>query len=198
MSVASNISTDLTKLFSDRDDIPFNFEYTKTDFSDLDKNRNRRKKATSKTFSGIPSSRKKQDSPIEHDLAVSLKEVLNGSVRRLKVTRKVLEADGKTTRNEDKILTVKIEPGWKAGTRVTFEKEGSQNPGRIPADIVFVICDKPDKQFKRCSSPAEDVEVFLKISLKEVSGSINHVCDSPPRHRILALLTLQPIVLMFR
>lgn len=128
------------------------------------------KTTSSKSFtSGSTSTRKKQDPPIEHDLNVTLKEVLKGCVKRLKVTRKIYNSDDKTTQSEDKILTVKVEPGWKAGTRVTFEKEGSQFPGRIPADIVFIVRDKPNKLFTRCVNTPEDVEYNLDISLKEVN-----------------------------
>ncbi|VDN28996.1 unnamed protein product [Cylicostephanus goldi] len=57
----------------------------------------------------------------------------------MKITRKVLNADGHSTRVEDKVLTINIKPGWKSGTKITFPKEGDQHPGRVPADIVFVI-----------------------------------------------------------
>ena len=53
--------------------------------------------------------------------------------------RKVLNPDGQSTRVEDKVLAVNVKPGWKSGTKITFPKEGDQHPGRVPADIVFVI-----------------------------------------------------------
>lgn len=53
--------------------------------------------------------------------------------------RKVMSADGQSTRVEDKVLTINVKPGWKSGTKITFPKEGDQHPGRVPADIVFVI-----------------------------------------------------------
>ena len=42
-------------------------------------------------------------------------------------------------RVEEKVLQINVKPGWKAGTRVTFAKEGDRIPGKIPADIAFVI-----------------------------------------------------------
>ena len=52
--------------------------------------------------------------------------------------RKIVGSDG-SARSEDKVLSITIKPGWKSGTKVTFPKEGDQNPGRTPADIAFVI-----------------------------------------------------------
>lgn len=60
----------------------------------------------------------------------------------------MLNPDGQSSRVEDKVLTINIKPGWKSGTKITFPKEGDQHPGRVPADIVFVIKDKPHPKFK--------------------------------------------------
>lgn len=40
--------------------------------------------------------------------------------------------DGHTSSIRDKILTIIVKPGWKAGTRITFPKEGDQGPNNIP------------------------------------------------------------------
>jgi DnaJ-class molecular chaperone len=40
---------------------------------------------------------------------------------------------------EEKTLPVEIKPTWKSGTRITFHREGDKRPGRVPADIVFVL-----------------------------------------------------------
>lgn len=60
----------------------------------------------------------------------------------------MLNPDQQSSRVEDKVLTINIKPGWKSGTKITFPKEGDQHPGRVPADIVFVIKDKPHPKFK--------------------------------------------------
>lgn len=33
--------------------------------------------------------------------------------------------------------------GWKTGTKITYEKEGDELPGVVPADIVFILNIKP-------------------------------------------------------
>eukprot|EP00043_Microstomoeca_roanoka_P004216 m.48316 g.48316 ORF g.48316 m.48316 type:complete len:315 (+) comp12388_c1_seq1:191-1135(+) len=93
--------------------------------------------------------RRVQSPPIESDLLITLEEAYTGCVKKLKITRKVLNDDGHTTTVRDKILTVHVKPGWKEGTRVTFPKEGDQGPNNIPADVVFVIKYKEHPRFVR-------------------------------------------------
>lgn len=108
---------------------------------------------------------KLQDPPIEHDLYVSLEDITKGCQKKMKISRKVLQPDG-TTKKEDKVLTINVKPGWKAGTKITFQREGDQGRNKIPADIVFIIRDKPHPLFKREGS---DIRFTSKISLKQVS-----------------------------
>lgn len=93
--------------------------------------------------------RLKQDPPVEHELFISLEDIAKGCVKKMKICRNVLCPDRKTIRREEKILTVTIKPGYKAGTKITFKREGDQSPNNIPADIVFIIQDKPHPLFKR-------------------------------------------------
>lgn len=106
---------------------------------------------------------KSQDPPIEHDLYVSLEDVDKGCMKKMKISRLVAQPDG-SSRKEEKILNINVKPGWKAGTKITFPKEGDQIPGKIPADIVFIIRDKPHDKFKREGS---DIKYTAKISLKQ-------------------------------
>ncbi|XP_008853618.1 dnaJ homolog subfamily B member 1 isoform X2 [Nannospalax galili] len=108
--------------------------------------------------------RKKQDPPVTHDLRVSLEEIYSGCTKKMKISHKRLNPDGKSIRNEDKILTIEVKRGWKEGTKITFPKEGDQTSNNIPADIVFVLKDKPHNVFKRDGS---DVIYPARISLRE-------------------------------
>lgn len=83
----------------------------------------------------------------------------------MKISRRILQSDG-TPRKEDKLVNIAIKPGWKSGTRVTFQKEGDQTHGKIPADIVFIIRDKPHQLYKREGS---DVRYTARLSLKQVN-----------------------------
>lgn len=112
---------------------------------------------------GMPR-RKHQDTAVVRDLQVSLEDIYKGTTKKLKITRKVLNPDGRSTRTEDKILTIDVKPGWKAGTKITFPKEGDQTPNNVPADIIFVIKDKPHQMFTRDGS---DIRYKASISLKQ-------------------------------
>uniref|UniRef100_A0A8C3MV41 Uncharacterized protein n=1 Tax=Geospiza parvula TaxID=87175 RepID=A0A8C3MV41_GEOPR len=92
---------------------------------------------------------RKQDPPVLHELRVSLEEIYSGCTKKMKISHKRLGPDGKTVRNEDKILTIEVKKGWKEGTKITFPKEGDQTPNNIPADVVFVLKDKPHDVFRR-------------------------------------------------
>ncbi|CAG2187318.1 DnaJ protein homolog 1,DnaJ homolog subfamily B member 13,DnaJ homolog subfamily B member 1,DnaJ homolog subfamily B member 5,DnaJ homolog subfamily B member 4 [Mytilus edulis] len=112
---------------------------------------------------GLPR-RKRKDSAVVRELPITLEDICKGTTKKLKITRKVLNADGRSTRNEDKILTIDIKPGWKSGTKVTFPKEGDQTPNNIPADVVFIIKDKPHSSFTRDGS---DIKYKAKITLRD-------------------------------
>jgi len=107
--------------------------------------------------------RDKQDPAINKELKVTLEEVNNGSIKKMKITRKRMNHDGSFS-NQDKILTIEIKKGWKEGTKITFQKEGDEKPNNIPADIVFVIKDCPHKTFKRDGS---NLVYTHKVTLKE-------------------------------
>ena len=62
------------------------------------------------------------------------------------------------------MLSIDVKPGWKSGTKITFPKEGDQNPGSIPADVVFILRDKPHSHFRR---EAADILYTAKIPLRD-------------------------------
>lgn len=124
-----------------------------------------------RSFSSM-SGQKRQDPTVTYDLAVSLEDIFRGITKKMKITKKVLGQDGRSTWTEDKMLSINIKPGWKEGTKVTFPKEGDQTPSNIPADIVFVIKDKPHPTFKRDGS---DIKYKATIGLREVSFCF-HCC----------------------
>ncbi|XP_059874278.1 dnaJ homolog subfamily B member 13 [Delphinus delphis] len=92
---------------------------------------------------------KKQDPPIERDFYLSLEDLFFGCTKKIKISRRVLNEDGYFSTIMDKILTIDVKPGWRQGTRITFEKEGDQGPNIIPADIIFIVKEKLHPRFRR-------------------------------------------------
>jgi len=125
---------------------------------------------TSRTGGSRHRGQKRQDPTITRDLPLSLEDLLHGTTKKMKITRKVASADGHSLNSDEKILTIDVRPGWKAGTRITFPREGDQLPGSVPADVVFVVQDKPHPLFVRDGA---DIKYRAKIGLREVC----HVYD---------------------
>jgi DnaJ-class molecular chaperone len=122
-------------------------------------------------FDGPMPKRQKEDATIgKMPLPVTLEDLCKGCTKKLQITkysnlvklnyicellkkhyRKITNSDG-TSRTEDKVLTINIKPGWKDGTTITFPEEGDIYPDRVPADIAFIIKDKPHPTFTRDGS----------------------------------------------
>jgi len=97
-------------------------------------------------------------------IMILLHSVHLGCTKKMKISRKVFQADG-SSRKEDKVLTINVKPGWKAGTKITFQREGDQSPNKIAADIVFIIRDKAHAFLKRDGC---DLRYTAKLSLRDV------------------------------
>ena len=95
----------------------------------------------------------------------------------MKVKRHVLTPKGKTS-IDNKTFSVDIKPGWRAGTRITYDHQGNQAFGYIPSDVVFTILEKPHKKYER----QDDNLIYkpkVEISLKDA------LCD--PKFKLTLL-----------
>jgi len=101
---------------------------------------------------------------VQHKFYLTLEELFNGTTKSMKVSRKRLNADGRTTFTESKVLDIEVKRGWKAGTKITFDREGDELPGIIPADIQFIVGEKRHAVFQR---DGNDLVIKREISLKE-------------------------------
>ncbi|NWI04168.1 DJB13 protein, partial [Tichodroma muraria] len=113
-----------------------------------------------------------RDPPIVRDLYVSLEDLFHGCTKKIKISRRVMNEDGRTSTIRDKILTIDVQPGWRRGTRITFEKEGDQGPNIIPADITFVVQEKLHPRFKRIDN---NLLYVATIPLAKVKGAGLHL-----------------------
>ncbi len=55
---------------------------------------------------------------------------------------------------------MEVKKGWKEGTKITFPREGDETPTKHPADVVFVVKDKPHPGNKRDGS---DIFILQKL-----------------------------------
>ncbi|KAM7498034.1 hypothetical protein LguiA_022448 [Lonicera macranthoides] len=101
--------------------------------------------------------------PIENTLPCSLEELYKGTTKKMKISREIVDISGKSMKVEE-ILTINIKPGWKKGTKITFPEKGNEQPNVIPADLIFIIDEKPHSVFTR---DGNDLVVTQRISLAE-------------------------------
>lgn len=64
----------------------------------------------------------------------------------------------------EEILTIDVKPGWKKGTKITFLEKGNEQPNVTPADLVFIIDEKPHSSFTR---DGNDLIVTKSVTLAE-------------------------------
>ncbi|KVH99625.1 Chaperone DnaJ, C-terminal, partial [Cynara cardunculus var. scolymus] len=119
-------------------------------------------------------------------LECTLEDLCFGCIKNVKIKRDVLTSEGYCPRNhgtasghlnrvihasftlcrqiiqEDEVLTIKVKPGWKKGTKITFEGMGNETPGTCAADITFVVDEKRHPVFKR---KGDDLEVAVELPL---------------------------------
>ena len=113
------------------------------------------------------------DPPIFRDLYCSLEDLYNGVHKKMRVTRKTMTENGGITTRE-KVIEFDVKRGWKAGMKVTFKQLewregvkcslGDERPGHIPADIVFVVKEKPHAVYQR---EGNDLVFVKEVSLRE-------------------------------
>lgn len=83
-----------------------------------------------------------------------------------------LTARGVKSVKEKKILELHIEKGSKTGTKIKFDGESDEHPGKLPGDIVFILKEKTHHQFKRRNA---DLLLQKKITLVESLTGLSFV-----------------------
>lgn len=115
---------------------------------------------TKTNFSSSSAADSRKPPPLERTLECSLEELFYGCRKEICFDRDVV-VDGVVVRKEE-TQKIKVKPGWKKGTKVTFEGMGDERPGYLPADVIFVIAEKEHPFFKRVG---DDLVVKLEIPL---------------------------------
>uniref|UniRef100_A0A1J3ESV0 Protein psi1 n=1 Tax=Noccaea caerulescens TaxID=107243 RepID=A0A1J3ESV0_NOCCA len=101
--------------------------------------------------------------PTEKKLRCTLEELCNGCTKKIKIKRDVITTSGQIS-EEEETVEIKVKPGWKGGTKVTFEGKGNEAMASVPADLTFVIVEKEHSVFKR---EGDDLEMEVEVSLLE-------------------------------
>eukprot|EP01003_Olkasia_polycarbonata_P005257 NODE_479_length_863_cov_373.213759_g395_i1.p2 GENE.NODE_479_length_863_cov_373.213759_g395_i1~~NODE_479_length_863_cov_373.213759_g395_i1.p2 ORF type:complete len:193 (-),score=73.12 NODE_479_length_863_cov_373.213759_g395_i1:254-832(-) len=114
--------------------------------------------------------------PYQVGLKCSLQDLYTGTTKKRKITRKRLTQHG-TLMDDTKVLEVNVKPGWKAGTKITFEGEGDESTTTSPGDIVFVVEEDSHPLFRRqgddlhCTVQLKSDEAKCKVILPFLDGT---------------------------
>lgn len=92
--------------------------------------------------------RRRKGAAVVNPVRCTLEELYSGTTKKMKISKSQLDGFGKPIPVSE-ILEIQIKPGWKQGTKITFEEKGDEADGLIPGDIVFVLEEKPHSAFSR-------------------------------------------------
>ncbi|OHT17537.1 DnaJ domain containing protein [Tritrichomonas foetus] len=95
----------------------------------------------------------------------TLEQLFTGCKKTLKVTRTI------NGRPDVKTFEIDVQPGWKEGTKITYDNEGDQNPGQLPQDIQFIIKTREHDVWRREGDNLVTEEI---ISLKQALCGFTH------------------------
>ncbi|RDX70046.1 DnaJ-like subfamily B member 13, partial [Mucuna pruriens] len=105
--------------------------------------------------------------PIEKTLECTLEDLCFGCKKNVMITRDVLTDTGEIVQEEE-LLTINVQPGWRKGTKITFEGKGNERPGAFREDIIFIVSEKRHQLLRR---EGDDLELCIEIPLvKALTG----------------------------
>lgn len=110
-----------------------------------------------------PRARNPEVTVLEKPLPITLEDIFNGTTKKLKINRKTYdEATGRSS-TQEKVLTVPIKKGIKAGSKIKFTNAGDQTASGTQ-DIHFVLQEKPHPTYRRVD---DDLRMDVELELKE-------------------------------
>jgi DnaJ family protein B protein 4 len=118
-------------------------------------------------FKQFHQKRQVKNNPQIYDLQCSLEELYNGTIKKIKITRKI-KLNNKLI-DSNKELEMKIHPGFKNGVKFTHSNLGNEtlNNTNLPGDIIFVISELKHSLFTRDDN---NLKLTLTISLHEAQN----------------------------
>lgn len=84
---------------------------------------------------------------IELPLECSLEELFLGTTKSASVERTRLQRDELV--KDSKTFLIKVQPGWKHGTKITFEREGDEDRSHDAGDVIFTVKQLKHARFER-------------------------------------------------
>jgi len=123
------------------------------------------------SFGGMPKQRQQQQSPgiqakgqpVFHPLNVTLEDLYSGCTKKVRIT--VTKRGQKVSSDK----SISIRQGLKDGSKFTFEKEGDEQPGIVPGDIVFTLTTRPHDTYER---RGDDLMTTVPVTLLDAMEGV--------------------------
>lgn len=153
-SYGYNFHGDAEKTFKDffGTDNPF-ADFSEMNWNDYNASSNGAPMSFGSSLHGRSERTKQPD--IIRKLNLTLTEMYHGCMKKITISRKVMNEDGHTSSYKDKVLTIQCRPGISEDHTISFKEEGDQGPNIIPADIIFKIVQTAHPIFKRNGNDLE-------------------------------------------
>lgn len=103
--------------------------------------------------------------PIDKPLECSLEDLFLGATKAVSVDRTRLQRDELV--RDTKTFVVKVQPGWKHGTKITFEREGDEDRTHDAGDVVFTVVQLKHAHFERMDA---QLVFTARLTLTEALG----------------------------
>ena len=130
---------------------------------------------------------------INVDLNLTLEELYTGCQKTRKITKTIVDARGQRTQQVNTV-DLNIMAGWKDGTKLRFPELGNEEPGIIPADVVFVVKTKLHNRFKREN---DDLHLTIRVTLLQaLTGGdiwIDHLDGTKIKHSLTRIITSETV-----
>jgi len=118
-----------------------------------------------------------------YKLECTVSELYNGCTKTFEISRNIIVSKHGEYKQDTKMLSIVVKPGWMVGTRVVFPKEGDQSAtsttSTSAADVVFVIAqgtksnNNGNENYSQWSIKGVDLIYMHKLSLLEaLSGGV--------------------------
>jgi DnaJ family protein B protein 4 len=107
----------------------------------------------------------KKEKSMKINVNCTLEELYNGIEKKQVYIRNVY-SNGRAYK-EKKDVIIKIQPGWRKGTKVTFSDIGNIHQNMKPSDVIFIIDEEKHNIYKR-----EDDDLIIKCNV-ELYNALN-------------------------
>lgn len=119
----------------------------------------------------------------KYNVLVSLEDLFSGCLKKMKITYKVIDALSRQVVDISKVFEIKIKPGWKSGTKITYNTDNKI--------IVFTIKEKPHEYLIRKNN---DLHWKCKLNTNQIKKGVKLSINSPKPREVIDFITTNKII----